>query len=108
MKNSNLKLKVVKDYIAKQLQKDSKSIQEDRKEISRLQQETAEMRQRIEELKTEVCRLSFTTESCLCGHVLPLVFRDQLVSIQLKGSKDSYRKIMWLQGHQALTLIGQI
>lgn len=54
MKNSNLKLKVVKDYIAKQLQKDSKSIQEDRKEIARLQQETAEMRHRIEELKTEV------------------------------------------------------
>lgn len=53
-KNPNLKLKVVKDYIGAQLQKDSKSIGEDRKEITRLTLETAEMRKEINELRTEV------------------------------------------------------
>lgn len=53
-KNPKLKLEVVKEYISKQLHKDSKSIQEDRNEISRLQEETNVMKERIHKLKTEV------------------------------------------------------
>lgn len=60
-KNPKLKLKVVKSYIAAQLQKDSKSIAEDRKEITRLTEETAKMRKQIHELKTEVSGNTFFT-----------------------------------------------
>ena len=52
-KNPRLKLKIVKEYIAKQIARDSRSIQQDRSEISRLQEESDALKKRIHELKTE-------------------------------------------------------
>ena len=52
-KNPTLKLKIVKEYITKQIARDSRSIDKDRSEIERLQQESAALKKRIHELKTE-------------------------------------------------------
>lgn len=51
--NPRLKLKIVKDYIAKQINRDSRSIQQDRTEIAQLQEESETLKKRIHELKTE-------------------------------------------------------
>lgn len=51
--NPRLKLKIVKDYIAKQINRDSRSIQQDRAEIARLQEDSESLKKRIHELKTE-------------------------------------------------------
>ena len=53
-KNPTLQLRVVKDYIARQLSAESAHIQEDRAQIAKYQQETAQMRAEVKELRTRV------------------------------------------------------
>ena len=53
-KNPSLQLRVVKDYIARQLSAESAHIQEDRAQIAKYQQETAQMRAEVKELRTQV------------------------------------------------------
>ena len=53
-KNPQLKLSVVKGYIARQLKAESAHIEDDRAAIARYQQESAQMRADVEELKSKV------------------------------------------------------
>ena len=53
-KNPQLKLSVVKGYIARQLEAESAHIEDDRAAIARYQQESAQMRADVEELKSKV------------------------------------------------------
>lgn len=53
-KNPTLQLRVVKNYIARQLSAESAHIQEDRAQIAKYQQETAQMRAEVKELRTQV------------------------------------------------------
>ena len=59
-KNPTLQLRVVKDYIARQLSAESAHIQEDRAQIAKYQQETAQMRAEVKELRTQVSMQSAT------------------------------------------------
>lgn len=51
-KNPCLKLSVVKDYVARKLEQESKLVEEDRKSIDKYQEETAAMRKEVQELRT--------------------------------------------------------
>eukprot|EP00210_Caulerpa_lentillifera_P001572 g1510.t1 len=52
-KNPRLKLKIVKEYIAKQINRDSRSIQQDRAEIVKLKEDSDLLKSAIHKLKTE-------------------------------------------------------
>ncbi|KAH9288078.1 hypothetical protein KI387_032195 [Taxus chinensis] len=51
-KNPCLTLSVVKDYVARKLEQESKLVEEDRKSIDKYQEETAAMRKEVQELRT--------------------------------------------------------
>ncbi|KAH9331112.1 hypothetical protein KI387_003220 [Taxus chinensis] len=51
-KNPCLTLSVVKDYVARKLEQESKLVEENRKSIDKYQEETAAMRKEVQELRT--------------------------------------------------------
>ena len=53
-KNPRLKLSLVKDYISRQLEAESRHIREDLQQIAKYAQETQEMRKETEQLRTQV------------------------------------------------------
>eukprot|EP00891_Asterochloris_glomerata_P006754 jgi/Astpho2/6754/e_gw1.00102.4.1_t len=79
-KNPQLKLSVVKGYIARQLKAESAHIEDDRAAIARYQQESAQMRADVEELKSKAkvfqnskdavtgAPLDLPAVHFLCGH----------------------------------------
>ncbi|KAL2635425.1 hypothetical protein R1flu_006904 [Riccia fluitans] len=73
-KNATLTLSVVKDYIARQIQQETRYIDEDRRAIEKYQEETATMRAEVHELKTNarVFQLSKCT-ACTSALDLPAV-----------------------------------
>lgn len=53
-KNPRLKLSLVKDYVARQLEIESQHIREDLHQIAKYEEETKAMKDETEELKTQV------------------------------------------------------
>lgn len=53
-KNPNLKLSLVKNYMARQLKAENASIEEDQCQIAKYEKETKAMRDEIHDLKTKV------------------------------------------------------
>ncbi|KAL3155173.1 hypothetical protein ABBQ32_013114 [Trebouxia sp. C0010 RCD-2024] len=70
-KNPTLQLRVVKNYIARQLSAESAHIQEDRAQIAKYQQETAQMRAEVKELRTQA-RVFQNSKCALSGAPLEL------------------------------------
>ncbi|KAG0477197.1 hypothetical protein HPP92_013600 [Vanilla planifolia] len=82
-KNSCLTLSVVKDYIARKLEQESKLIEDDRKSIDKYQEETTSMRKEIQELRTNAKDLPvkqmhglhvYSRPSCSSFHVHAFFF----------------------------------
>jgi tetratricopeptide (TPR) repeat protein len=73
-KNPNLTLAVVKEYVARQLQQETRLIEEDRKSIEKYQEETAAMRAEVQELRSHarIFQLSKCT-ACTSALDLPAV-----------------------------------
>ncbi|CAM6101360.1 unnamed protein product [Calypogeia fissa] len=73
-KNPTLKLSVVKDYIARQIEQETRHIEEDRRAIDKYQEETAAMRAEVHELRTNarIFQLSKCT-ACTSALDLPAV-----------------------------------
>ncbi|KAJ7570925.1 hypothetical protein O6H91_01G140100 [Diphasiastrum complanatum] len=73
-KNQTLTLSVVKDYIARQLQEESRLIEEDRRAIEKYQEETVTMRAEVRELQSSarIFQLSKCT-ACTSALDLPAV-----------------------------------
>lgn len=70
-KNPYLTLSVVKDYVARKLEQESKHIEEDRKAIEKYQEETAAMRREVQELRTNA-RIFQLSKCTACTFTLDL------------------------------------
>ncbi|ERN12390.1 vacuolar protein-sorting-associated protein 11 homolog isoform X1 [Amborella trichopoda] len=70
-RNPCLTLSVVKDYIARKLEQESKLIEEDRKSIEKYQEETSAMRKEINELRTNA-RIFQLSKCTACTFTLDL------------------------------------
>uniref|UniRef100_A0A1D1XE62 Vacuolar protein sorting-associated protein 11 homolog n=1 Tax=Anthurium amnicola TaxID=1678845 RepID=A0A1D1XE62_9ARAE len=70
-RNHNLTLSVVKDYIARKLEQESKLIEEDRHSIDKYQEDTAAMKKEIQDLRTNA-RIFQISKCANCGFTLDL------------------------------------
>ncbi|KAF3778686.1 Vacuolar protein-sorting-associated protein [Nymphaea thermarum] len=70
-RNPCLTLSVVKDYIARKLEAESKLIEDDRKTIDKFQEETSSMRKEIEDLRTNA-RIFQLSKCTACTFTLDL------------------------------------
>jgi len=92
-KNPFLTLSVVKDYIARKLEQESKLIEDDRKSIDKYQEETELMKREIEDLKTnaKVFQLSKCT-ACTFTLDLPAVHFMCMHSFHLRCLGDNEKE----------------
>ncbi|KAG0447267.1 hypothetical protein HPP92_028386 [Vanilla planifolia] len=92
-KNSCLTLSVVKDYIARKLEQESKLIEDDRKSIDKYQEETTSMRKEIQELRTnaKIFQLSKCT-ACTFTLDLPAVHFMCMHSFHLRCLGDNEKE----------------
>ncbi|KAF8656769.1 hypothetical protein HU200_060493 [Digitaria exilis] len=92
-KNPCLTLSVVKDYIARKLEQESKLIEDDRKSIDKYQEETELMKREIEDLKTnaKVFQLSKCT-ACTFTLDLPAVHFMCMHSFHLRCLGDNEKE----------------
>ncbi|KAI8007487.1 hypothetical protein LOK49_LG07G02654 [Camellia lanceoleosa] len=70
-RNSCLNLSVIKDYIARKLEQESKLIDEDRRSIDKYQEETLSMRKEIQDLRTNA-RIFQLSKCTACTFTLDL------------------------------------
>ncbi|CAM8909252.1 unnamed protein product [Rhodiola kirilowii] len=70
-KNPCLTLSVIKDYIARKLEQESKLIEDDRRSIEKYQEETATMRKEIQDLRTNA-RIFQLSKCTACTFTLDL------------------------------------
>lgn len=70
-KNPCLTLSVIKDYIARKLEQESKLIEEDRRSIEKYQEETTSMRKEIQDLRTNA-RIFQLSKCTACTFTLDL------------------------------------
>ncbi|XP_038694569.1 vacuolar protein-sorting-associated protein 11 homolog [Tripterygium wilfordii] len=70
-KNSNLTLSVIKDYIARKLEQESKLIDEDRRAIEKYQEDTLAMRKEIQDLRINA-RIFQLSKCTACTFTLDL------------------------------------
>ncbi|KAJ6811689.1 vacuolar protein-sorting-associated protein 11-like protein [Iris pallida] len=92
-KNPCLTLSVVKDYIARKLEQESKLIEEDRKATEKYQEETTSMRKEIQELRTnaKIFQLSKCT-ACTFTLDLPAVHFMCMHSFHLRCLGDNEKE----------------
>lgn len=92
-KNPCLTLSVVKDYIARKLEQESKLIEEDRKSIEKYQEESVAMRKEIEDLRTnaKIFQLSKCT-ACTFTLDLPAVHFMCMHSFHLRCLGDNEKE----------------
>ncbi|KAM3367069.1 hypothetical protein ACQJBY_015998 [Aegilops geniculata] len=92
-KNPCLTLSVVKDYIARKLEQESKLIEDDRKSVDKYQEETELMKREIEDLKTnaKVFQLSKCT-ACTFTLDLPAVHFMCMHSFHLRCLGDNEKE----------------
>ncbi|URD94949.1 vacuolar protein sorting-associated protein 11 [Musa troglodytarum] len=92
-KNPCLTLSVVKDYIARKLEQESKLIEDDRKSIEKYQEDTASMRKEIQDLRTNarIFQLSKCT-ACTFTLDLPAVHFMCMHSFHLRCLGDNEKE----------------
>ncbi|KAJ0982171.1 hypothetical protein J5N97_010426 [Dioscorea zingiberensis] len=92
-KNPYLTLSVVKDYIARKLEEESKLIEDDRKSIDKYQEETALMKKEIQDLRTNarIFQLSKCT-ACTFTLDLPAVHFMCMHSFHLRCLGDNEKE----------------
>lgn len=92
-KNPCLTLSVVKDYIARKLEQESKLIEEDRKSIEKYQEDTVAMRKETQELRTtaKIFQLSKCT-ACTFTLDLPAVHFMCMHSFHLRCLGDNEKE----------------
>lgn len=92
-RNSCLNLSVIKDYIARKLEQESKLIEEDRRSIDKYQEETLSMRKEIQDLRTNarIFQLSKCT-ACTFTLDLPAVHFMCMHSFHLRCLGDNEKE----------------